>query len=117
MRKPCLTCGVLSEDSRCPTHTTQDRTLRNRKYPKTNRAKDAEYDAAWRRLSARARKMQRYCSDCGATEDLTADHRPEAWKAKAEGKPITLLMLDVLCRSCNGKKGSSKPGSERAHAA
>ena len=36
------------------------------------------YDRRWRVLSERARKLQPWCSDCGATEDLQADHSPEA---------------------------------------
>jgi hypothetical protein len=114
--KPCLDCGELSDKSRCPEHTTLDKRMQNRSRPKTNRAKDSEYDAAWRRLSARARAIQKYCDHCGTADDLTADHTPEAWRRKTQGKPIRLLDLRVLCRSCNAKAGSSKPGSRRAEA-
>jgi hypothetical protein len=61
--------------------------------------------------------MQSYCSDCGTTEGLQADHLPEAWRAKAEGKPITLRMVDVVCGPCNVARGSARAGSVRAYAA
>lgn len=72
--------------------------------------KDLGYDAAWDRLSQQARKRQRFCSDCGTTDDLTADHSPEAWRRKAAGKPIRLIDVDVCCRSCNAKRGKARPG-------
>lgn len=77
--------------------------------PKTHAAARG-YDAAWRRLSERARKLQPFCTDCGTTEDLTADHTPEAWERKRAGKPIRLRDVDVVCRSCNSKRGEAKAG-------
>jgi 5-methylcytosine-specific restriction endonuclease McrA len=52
--------------------------------------------------------MQDFCTDCGSTDDLTVDHSPEAWAAKAAGKTIKLSMLQVLCRSCNSRKGAAR---------
>jgi 5-methylcytosine-specific restriction endonuclease McrA len=66
------------------------------------------YDTSWDRLSRKARKMQPWCSHCGAVDDLTTDHSPEAWAAKAAGKRITLNMLTVLCRPCNSAKGAAR---------
>lgn len=63
------------------------------------------YDNAWLRLSARARKRQPFCLDCGATDDLTTDHSAEAWRRKAEGKVIRLKDVDVVCRRCNSERG------------
>ena len=66
------------------------------------------YDSRWRRLSERARAIQQYCSDCGITEDLTADHTPEAWERRAAGKTIRLQDIDVVCRSCNATRGAAR---------
>lgn len=116
--KPCLDCGDLSEQSRCPTHEAEYLRKVSRFKPKTEaqRARDAEKygGRAWRILSARARRLQPFCSDCGATEDLTCDHKPSAWQRIEQGKAIRLEDVDVCCRSCNGKRGSAQPGSERA---
>ena len=114
MSKPCLGCGELTDASRCPSCHTASETARNR--GRGYRAKDAEYDSTRRRLSARARRMQGYCSVCGTTQDLTTDHKPSAWQRKAQGKPIRLEDVDVLCRVHNSRAGSSKPGSQRAAA-
>ncbi|GAC59496.1 hypothetical protein GSI01S_02_01390 [Gordonia sihwensis NBRC 108236] len=70
------------------------------------------YDAAWTRLSRRARKLQPFCSDCGATNDLQTDHSPEAWARKARGKPIRLTDIDVVCGPCNRARGQARPGRE-----
>lgn len=120
IQRPCLTCGELTTNtSRCEecAHAEARRIGRQHDKNRGTRLKDKEYDGQWRAVSQQARRIQRFCSDCGSTEDLTADHKPEAWQRKAEGKSIRLCDVDVLCRSCNGSKGSSKPGSERAHAA
>jgi 5-methylcytosine-specific restriction protein A len=67
------------------------------------------YDTSWRKLSERARRIQPWCSDCGTDRDLTGDHSAEAWRRKAEGKPIRLQDVDVLCRGCNTKRGKQRP--------
>ncbi len=57
------------------------------------------YDAEWRALAKAAVALQPWCSRCGATEDLTADHiDPE----KRTG--LTLDDVQVLCRRHNSKK-------------
>lgn len=66
------------------------------------------YDAAWRRLSARARRLSPFCEDCGTTDDLTADHTVIAWQRKAEGKPIRLQDIAVVCRTCNAERGAAR---------
>ena len=94
--RPCVVCGELTREARCPLHTTKaSREARG-------------YDAAWSRLSARARRAQPFCSVCGATEDLTCDHSPEAWKRKARGLAIRLCDVDILCRACNSRKGAAR---------
>jgi len=64
-------------------------------------ARELGYDAQWDRLSKRARRMQPFCIDCGSTEDLQADHSPEAWARKAAGKAIRLVDIAVCCGACN----------------
>lgn len=102
---PCLDCGRPSPASRCDEHTV------DRRPPKAN-TKARGYDHVWRKLSERARRLQPWCSDCGTVEDLTTDHSPEAWKRKANGLPIRLADVDVVCRPCNGKRGPARETAE-----
>lgn len=108
MLKPCIECGTPSTESRCDDHTPQTWRHHN------GSARERGYDRAWDKLSARARRLQPFCSDCHTTENLTTDHKPSAWKRKAEGKPLRLWDVDVVCAPCNLARGSSRPGSERA---
>lgn len=103
LMKPCITCGVLSPAPSCPDHT-----IVSERYPKGNTTKRG-YGAAWQKLSKRARRLQPFCTWCRATDDLTLDHSEEAWEAFEAGKPITLSMVLVLCRSCNSQKGPARP--------
>jgi 5-methylcytosine-specific restriction protein A len=99
--RPCIECGEPTDGAHCPEHTR----------PSSAKAPAAErgYDATWARLSRRARKLQPFCSDCGATDDLQADHSPEAWARKAAGKPIRLQDIDVVCGPCNRRRGAARP--------
>lgn len=100
-----------SEESRwCEAHTRAEKTSRRR--PRTFR--ESGYDAAWDRLSKRARALQPWCSDCGTKERLTADHLPSAWERKEKGLPLRLVDVDVVCGPCNTRRGSSRPGAARA---
>ena len=85
--RPRLTCGEPADAPRCPEHTIDT------KPP----AADRGYDSAWTKLSKRARRLQPFCTDCGSTERLEADHTPEAWTRKAAGKAIRLSDIRVLC--------------------
>lgn len=85
-------CGEPALTSRCDLHPRP-----STKEHKTGREARG-YDDAWRKLSIRARELQPWCSRCGTSEDLTADHLQ--WPA------TTLKHVDVLCRSCNAKKGA-----------
>ncbi len=87
--RPCLTCGEPSDGSWCSDHRRND----DHTLTRTERG----YDNRWARLSARARRLQPWCSDCGAVEDLTGDHL--RWPAR------TLADVDVVCRSCNSARG------------
>jgi hypothetical protein len=88
--KACSDCGTPTDRARCPD-------CQRPAAPKES-ATARGYDAAWERLSKRARRLQPFCSDCGTTEDLTTDHSEAAWKRKDAGKPIRLV--DVT--SCAG---------------
>lgn len=99
MLKPCLDCGDLSDRNRCTEHRT-----RTPRASTTSRG----YDAAWSRLSVRARRLQPFCSDCGPADDLTVDHTPEAWQRRDAGLPITLDVVAVVCRRCNSKRGKAR---------
>ena len=89
--RPCIDCGEPTASTRCPEHRG--------------------YDSDWDRLSRKARKLQRFCSDCGSTEDLQTDHSPDAWARKAAGKPIRLRDVDVVCGPCNRVRGQARPES------
>ncbi len=106
MTRPCLTCGAPTADTRCPEHATAAQTARHR-FRGSPRARG--YDRQWDLLSARARRLQPWCSWCGVTESLTTDHLPSAWARKAAGKPIRLRDVRVLCGTCNTNAGSSRP--------
>ena len=110
--KPCLVCGEPAEGTRCPDHQQPDRPARTHALSPARRG----YDAAWRKLSARARRLQPWCTDCGATDDLTTDHSPEAWRRHDTGKPIRLQDVDVVCRSCNSRRGPARTRGEGAPA-
>lgn len=96
--RPCLDCGEPATGPRCPEHTLDHKPT----------AHARGYDAAWTRLSKRARRLQPFCADCGSTEDLQTDHTPEAWARKAAGKPIRLQDVQVLCGPCNRAAGAAR---------
>lgn len=98
--RPCIVCGEPTSGGRCDAHTVQ------RQHTKT--PTERGYDRAWTKLSARARRLQPWCSDCGATDDLTTDHSAEAWRRHNAGKPIRIRDVDVVCRSCNSKRGPAR---------
>lgn len=108
LMRPCLDCGEPSAESRCPSHARAKSATRARETPE-----DRGYDAAWRRLSKRARQRQNFCSRCQSTRNLSTDHTPEAWWRKAHGLPITLRHVTVLCAKCQSEVGSSRPGTPR----
>ena len=100
----CVVCGEPSEQSRCDEHQLDDQRL-------DYRARG--YDTRWSRLSEQARRLQPFCTDCGSTVNLTADHLPIAWRRKAQRKPLRLKDIDVVCNDCNVRRGSSRPGTTR----
>lgn len=66
------------------------------------------YTSSWDRLSLRARRLSPVCEDCGSTEDLTADHSPEAWKRHELGLVLRLRDVSVVCRRCNAERGAAR---------
>lgn len=106
MLRPCLECGEPCTGSRCSAHRLPDT-----KPPPYARG----YDHRWRVLSERARRVQPWCSDCGATDDLTCDHSPRAWARKAAGKVIRLRDVDVVCGRCNRARGAARGADASKH--
>ena len=96
--KLCIECGEPSEQSRCAEHQ-----LPARDKPS---ASSRGYNAAWSRLSQHARRLQPWCSDCQTGDDLTGDHL--VWPA------TKLEHVDVVCRTCNSKRGASRSLTGRA---
>lgn len=97
---PCRDCGELSDQSRCPEHRPKVHSLGN--------AKERGYDWRWEKLSRRARKLQPFCTDCGSKTDLQTDHSAEAWERHERGLPIRLVDVEVVCGSCNRRRGPAK---------
>lgn len=100
--RPCIVCGEPGESTRCDEHALP----RGGKHQQS--PYERGYDNAWRKLSERARKLQPFCSDCGATTDLQCDHTPLAWERKTRGLPIRLRDVDVVCGPCNRKRGAAR---------
>lgn len=99
--KPCLDCGALSDQSRCPDH----RRARERARPprpttltrdSAERKRRAAVVAAWR--AEHGDWCPGYQRPGHPATDLTADHVIAAARGGTE--------LAVLCRPCNGSKGA-----------
>lgn len=107
MKQICASCGSAYErDSRRAGQCEECRPPDTRPAKITRQAQG--YDAAWTRLSARARKLQPFCTDCGTVDDLTCDHSPEAWRRRERGLPIRLADVAVVCRRCNSARGAAR---------
>ncbi len=95
--RPCIDCGEPTTDTRCPScQADQDRRTDTSRGSRHERG----YDGRWARLSARARRLQPWCLDCGATDNLTADHL--RWPAR------TLDDVEVVCGPCNNRRGAAR---------
>jgi len=64
------------------------------------------YGNEWYRLSAKARKAQPWCTYCGSTIDLTADHIIPLKRGGAS----SYANMQVLCRRCNSRKQDGRGG-------
>lgn len=101
----CLDCGDVTPGPRCEECRAEHEA---RTSARKGSASSRGYDAAWSRLSARARRLQPFCTDCGTRDDLTADHR--VWPAR------TLADVEVVCRSCNSRRGATRGEGASRHA-
>jgi 5-methylcytosine-specific restriction enzyme A len=105
--KPCLTCQTPSDGSYCDEHTPKPWQHREAS------ARRRGYSTAWDKLSRRARKLQPFCSDCGATEDLQLDHTERTWQRHEAGKVIRLKDTGgVVCGPCNRARGAARGRGE-----
>lgn len=95
----CLDCGEPAEHARCPHCAAVNEQRRDQQRPHT-RARG--YTNQWEQVAARAKHQQPWCTDCGATADLTVDHALPL----ARGGTSTPTNARVLCRSCNSRKGA-----------
>ena len=102
--RPCLDCGTPSPEPRCPDHAIDTKPTAHRR----------GYNSKWTALSKRARKLQPFCADCGTTEDLQADHSPEAWRRQQAGLSVRLLDIAVVCGPCNRKRGAARGASSHS---
>ena len=75
------------------------------------------YDERWRRLSLRARRLSPQCADCGAVDNLSADHSAEAWRRREQGLTIRLEDIDVVCLRCNAERGAARGARAGEHEA
>lgn len=98
----CPQCRRLSDTSPCP--SCKRRANRRRGTPASR-----GYGPDWQVLSRRARRLQPWCTFCGATDDLTVDHVVPLAQTGTQVRP-TLADVQVLCRSCNSTKGASRDG-------
>jgi 5-methylcytosine-specific restriction endonuclease McrA len=88
MTKRCLGCRRLTKAGSYCEHCSKT-AVRGYGYQHQRRARVAIAQQPW-------------CSICGATSDLTADH---VTPLAAGGHPLG--QLRVLCRSCNSRRGDA----------
>lgn len=113
----CADCGTPYPTDATATRRAACPTCRPVEAPRPERGtRHARgYDAAWSRLSARARRAQPFCEDCGREDDLTTDHSPAAWQRRERGLPIRLEDVAVVCRACNSARGAARGESVSWH--
>lgn len=93
----CLHCNTHHQ-GRCPR-------LEQRRGSSTQRG----YGSAWHRLVEQAIRHHPYCAICDSTDDLTGDHIVPL----SQGGTNTMSNVQVLCRSCNSRKGGRGVGVDR----
>lgn len=120
IRSVCTTCGAAYERDdgprRAECYTCRPAPLPTPSKLRRGSTRARGYGGSWRRLSERARRLSPQCEDCGATDDLTADHSVEAWRRHDEGKTIRLQDVAVVCRRCNGERGAARGDRAGQHA-
>ena len=87
MLRPCLDCGAMTNQSRCPVHA---RTFEAQRVARRGN----RYDRSHRKRAAEAIDDEGWCHypGCWRTDDLTAEHLPDG-------------EYSVLCRSHNSARG------------
>lgn len=95
--RPCIDCAEPAPGTRCPPCSAlRERPRDRRRGTPTERG----YDKGWRRLRALAIRAHPWCADCGTRQDLTGDHL--RWPAR------TLADVEVVCQSCNNRRGPAR---------
>jgi len=110
--RPCAECGEVSEQAYCTEHRRKQEQRREPRQRAKAGTRARGYGWEWQQLSARARAAQPFCNVLGCTDkDLTVDHTPQAWQRIAEGKPVRLEDIEVLCRTHNSSRGKARLGA------
>ena len=106
--RPCAQCGdIIATGTYCteckpkPAATTK---VRPKGHVHTNTTR-------WKRLSDKARKLQPWCVDCGAHDDLTGDHIIPV--SEDPTLAYEVLNIAVRCRTCNSRRGNRCTDEER----
>jgi len=94
--KPCVECGVITRESRCPEHRLPDR-----RPSKVRRGSSQE--RAKMRLRALRRGKYR-CSRCGFTDKTGKELQVDHILPSERGGPNTIENLQVLCIPCHAEK-------------
>jgi 5-methylcytosine-specific restriction enzyme A len=97
--RPCLTCGTPTRGTYCAACDV-DRVRR-----RARQVAHGRNTSAWRELSRLARQAQPWCADCGATAGLGVHLHPAR---HGEHRGATLADVQVLCRSCHGKRNGAR---------
>ena len=97
--RPCLDCGALSPNSRCPAHqrTLQQAKRSRRPYTAAMLRRRAQVVAQWR--AEHGDLCPGWRRPAHPSHDLTADHMIAVGAGGDEDGPLA-----VLCRSCNSSK-------------
>lgn len=102
--RPCIDCGEPWPATRCPTCEAERQAAVDQRRG-TSAARG--YDRAWRKLVARAVRLQPFCLDAhlGPCEGpLTGDHL--RWPARS------LDDVEVVCRGHNSARGARRTRGE-----
>ena len=101
--RPCLDCGTAAKGTRCPTHQAKVQHAKDARRP----TRRSHHETQRRRQQVQA---QPWCSDCGTTTNLTAEHVVPVAQAVARGVPVEEAEagpLTTLCVPCNSKRGAT----------
>jgi len=106
VKRPCLDCGRLSAETRCPEHRRIKDTIKLRAKRERRPRIASEDGRRARAVAAHRATVGDWCPgwncDPHPSSDLTADHPVAVGSGGAERQPLA-----VLCRACNGAKGSN----------